>query len=191
MDGFNVEGTRAHAASAGASGQRTGTSSSALRKTTAFRFHANESGHPRDHDDKYRTLTLCADGTFTDYNEHLWDLKSEWITEGVNCVVYGGTYTLDPPQILGGSRVDLHYSKVVSRVTDVVTAKESLAADEPLTDPVIISGTLDAGGRSLTVKQYRQVAYGTVEQYGQEAEPQTLVAGKKHPLGSGACGKYG
>ena len=72
---------------------------STLSRTTAFRWHANESRDPRDYDDKYRTLTLHADGTFTDFSEHLWDLKSGWVTEGVNCVVYGGTYTLEPPQV--------------------------------------------------------------------------------------------
>ena len=167
-------------ASAGASGQCIGTSSSALCKTTAFRFHANESTHPRDYDDKYRTLTLCADGTFTDYNEHLWDLKSEWVTEGVHSVVYAGTYTIDLPQI------QLRYIKLVSKVTDVVMAKESLAADEPLTEPVIISGALDAGGTSLTVKQYQG---GEARWHAAGAEPQTLVAGKKHRI-HGAGGKY-
>lgn len=184
MEGLQVEGARAPvaqrkpspsagAASAGASGQRTSpsagasgqrTSPSALSKTTAFRWHANESHDPRDHDDKYRTLTLHADGTFTDFNEHLWDLKSEWVTEGVNCIVYGGTYTLEHPQ------VQLRFSKVVSKVDDVVTGKESLAAEEPLKEPVLISGTLS--GTSLTVKPYS----------GGAAEPQTLVAGKKHAI---------
>jgi hypothetical protein len=145
-----------------------------LSDTTAFRFHANNSTHERDYDDDYRTLTLHADGTFTDYNEHLWDLKSGWITEGVSCIVYSGTYTLGPvPQI------ELRYTKIISKVNDVVTAKESLAADEPLDEPVIASGTLSVDGKSLTVKRFQ----------GGEAKPQTLLVGGRHKI-SGASDKY-
>ena len=132
-----------------------------LREKTAFRFHADNSRHPRDYDDNYRTLTLHRDGTFTDYNEHLWDLREGWITEGVNIVVYAGTYTLDKPHI------QFCYDRIVSKVTDVVLAKESLAADEPLKQPITISGTLSADGTSLVVTQFGA---------GCDAEPQTLLS---------------
>lgn len=134
-----------------------------LSRTTAFRFHANKSRDPKDYDDEYRTLILNADGTFTDYNEHLWDLKSGWVTEGVSCTVYGGTYTL------AGTAVKLRYSKIVSKVNDVVTARETLAADEPLNEPVITSGTLSMDSKSLTVKRFQP--------QGGEVESQTLVVG--------------
>ena len=149
-----------------------------LTKKTAFRFHANNSKHPRDHDDEYRTLMLHPDGTFTDYNEHLWDLSSDWVTEGVNCVVYAGTYTRDGPHI------QLCYTKMVSKVADVVTAKESLVEDEPLEQPVTTSGTMSAGGTSLALKPFGGgVSYGGS---GSKAEPQTLVAGKgPHPVYGG------
>ena len=154
------------------------TSPSTLSRTTAFRFHANNSKDPRDYDDKYRTLTLHADGTFTDYYEHLWDLKSGWVTEGVERIVYAGTYTLDLPQA-AGSQVQLRYTKVVSKVNDVVGATESLEAEEPLEEPVMACGTLSATGtRSLTVKPYRG---------GEAAEPQTLTV-KDRPYIHG--GKY-
>ena len=71
--------------------------STLLGETTAFRLHINNSDHPSDYDDTYRTVTLHSDGTFTDYNEHLWDLSSAWVTEGVDRIVYGGTYTLNLP----------------------------------------------------------------------------------------------
>jgi len=105
-----------------------------------------------------------------DYNEHLWDLKSAWVTEGVRSIVYAGTYTLDLPQ------VQLRYTKIVSKVNDVVRATEELAADELLKEPVVESGTLSAGGTSLTVKPY---------QGGEAAEPQTLVVGKPHKVYGG------
>ena len=69
--------------------------SGGVKCTTAFRCHDNNSKESCDHDDNYRTVTLHTDGAFTDYYEHLWDLKSNWVTEGVDVVVYGGTYTLD------------------------------------------------------------------------------------------------
>ena len=141
--------------------------------TTAFRHHANNSNHPDDYDDEYRTLTLNADGTFTDYNEHLWDLKNGWITEGVSRTVYGGTYTL------AGTAAELRYTKIVSKVNDVVTAKESLAAEEPLNEPVITSGTLSRDGKSLTVERFQRG----------DAEPQTLVMGGRHKIHDGG-GKY-
>ena len=97
------------AAAAAAPAAAADTSPSTLSRTTAFRFHANNSKDPRDYDDKYRTLTLHADGTFTDYYEHLWDLKSGWVTEGVERIVYAGTYTLDLPQA-AGSQVQLRYT---------------------------------------------------------------------------------
>ena len=166
------------AAAAGAAGRRIRTSLSTLSRTTAFRFHADKSKDPSDHDDEYRTLTLHADGTFTDYNEHLWDLKSGWVTEGVNRIVYAGTYTLDLPPV-AGSQVQLRYTKVVSKTKDVVHATESLEAEEPLEEPVVIYGTLSAAGkRSLTVKPYRG---------GEAAEPQTLTV-KARPYIYG--GKY-
>ena len=131
---------------------------SSLRRTTAFRLHANNSKHPSDYDDVYRTLTLHADGTFTDYNEHLWDLKSQWVTEGVNRIVYAGTYTLNMPQ------VQLCYTKVVSKVNNVVSATECLNVDEPLEEPVMVSGTLS--DMILTVKPY---------QGGESVEPHVLA----------------
>jgi hypothetical protein len=143
--------------------------------TTKFRWHANKSTNPKDHDDEYRTLTLNADGTFTDYNEHLWDLKEEWVTEGVATIVYGGSYTLDTPHT-----IQLTYTAIVSKVNDVVMATESLAADEPLDDPVITSGTLSRDGKSLTVKRFRGDARD-----GGEEEPQTLVVGGRHKIYGG------
>ena len=136
----------------------TGAGPSVLSRKTAFRFHANNSQHPREHDDVYRTVTLHTDGTFTDFNEHLWDLCEQWVTEGVHCVVYAGTYTLEAPHI------QLCYDRIISRVTDVVMAKESLAADEPLKEPVTTSGTLSADGNSLAVNPFGG------------AGPQTLVS---------------
>ena len=137
-------------------------------------MHANNSKHPGDHDDEYRTLTLHADGTFTDYNEHLWDLTEGWVTEGVRCIVYGGTYAIELPHI------QLTYSKTVSKVNDVVMATESLAAPEPLAEPTIISGLLSADGTSVTVKPFP----------GAVAVSHTLVACKKPFLPSGGGGKY-
>ena len=156
-----------------ASGKRRHTSPLALSRTTAFRWHANESNVPCDYDDKYRTLTLHADGTFTDYYEHLWDLKSKWVTEGVRLVVYGGTYTtqLTTEEGLQVVTVRLHYSKIVSKINDVVMARELLeAAEEPLEEIVLITGTLDTDSTSLTVKPYKGTG---------AAEPQLLVAGRK------------
>ena len=49
-----------------------------LSEKTAFRFHADESEDPRDHDDKYRTLTLHPDGTFTDWTEPHCFFHEEW-----------------------------------------------------------------------------------------------------------------
>ena len=98
---------------------------SSLRRTTAFRFHASNSKHPSDYDDVYRTLTLHADGTFTDYNEHCGISRANGY-EGVNRIVYAGTYTLNMPQ------VQLCYTKVVSKVNNVVSATECLNVDEPL-----------------------------------------------------------
>ena len=159
--------------SAGASGQATGAARASHKNTpvsreTTFRFHANESKHPREYDDKYRTLTLQPDGTFTDYNEHLWDLKEDWVTEGVNRVVYAGTYTLDGP-LPSGPHIELCYTRIVSKCTDVVMGRESLEADEPLEQPVTTSGTMSAGGRSVALKPFGG---------GGEAKPQTLEAGK-------------
>ena len=119
----------------------------------------------------YRTLTLHPDGTFTDYNEHLWDLFAQWVTEGVSMVVYAGTYSVDASR-----RIQLCYTRIVAKVDDVVTGKESLAADEPLAQPVTISGTMSAHGTSLALKPFSG------------AHPQTLVATKKSHKVHG--GKY-
>lgn len=147
--------------------------------TTAFRFHANNSKNERDYDDEYRTVTLNADGTFTDYNEHLWDLKTDWVTEGVTCRVYAGTYTQHDGD--GGQNIELTYTKIISKVDCVVTAKDTLdGKDEPLKEPVVAAGTLSSDGKSLTIKRF---------QGGSEAAPQTLVVGKRHEI-HGAGGKY-
>jgi len=138
--------------------------------TRTFRFHADISTSPKDYDDEYRTLTLNADGTFTDYNEHLWDLKESWVTEGVSCIVYNGTYTLEAPQI-----IRLTYKAIVSKVNNVVTGEESLKAEEPLNEQVSASGTLSADGKSLTIMKFQ----------GGEAEPQTLVMGGRHEIRGG------
>ena len=85
---------------------------------------------------------------------------------------------IDLPQA-AGSQVQLQYTKVVSKVNDVVGATESLEAEEPLEEPVMACGTLSATGtRSLTVKPYRG---------GEAAEPQTLTV-KDRPYIHG--GKY-
>ena len=148
--------------------------SGGVKCTTAFRCHDNNSKESCDHDDNYRTVTLHTDGAFTDYYEHLWDLKSNWVTEGVDVVVYGGTYTLD------GSQVQLRYTKIVSKVTDVVLAREKLEADEPLEEPVSASGTLSAGGTSLAVKPFGK----------SDSEPQVLAARRTPFLPCGGGGKY-
>ena len=137
--------------------------------TRAFRFHADISTSPKDYDDEYRTLTLNEDGTFTDYNQHLWDLKEGWVTEGVNLIVYRGTYTLDAPQI-----IRLTYQAIISKVNNVVTGKEILESEEPLDEQVIASGTLSRDEKSLTVVKFQ----------GGEAEPQTLVMGGRHEINS-------
>ena len=145
---------------------------SSIKTTKSFRFHVNNSRHAGDHDDEYRTLTLHPDGTFTDYNEHLWDLKSDWVTEGVSRIVHGGTYELELGQI------QLQYTKVVSKTNDVVTAKDEIAADEPLKEPFVTSATLSANGTSLTVKNRRA-------RDASREEPQTLVAGGRHKIHGG------
>jgi hypothetical protein len=144
--------------------------------TRAFRFHADISTSPKDYDDEYRTLTLNEDGTFTDYYEHLWDLKEGWVTEGVSLIVYSGTYTLDVSQIMR-----LTYQAIISKVNNVVTGKETLEAEEPLNEQVIASGTLSKDGKSLTVMKFQ--AGG--EAGGGEAEPQTLVMGGCHEIRGG------
>ena len=53
--------------------------------------------------------------------------------------------------------------------------EETLAADEPLDEPVIISGMLSEDSKSLTVKRFQ----------GSEAEPQTLVVGARHEIHGG------
>jgi hypothetical protein len=116
------------------------------------------------------------DGTFTDYNEHLWDLTEGWVTEGVSRIVYGGTYAIELPHI------QLSYSKTVSKVDDVVRATESLAVAEPLAEPTIISGLLSADGTSLTVKPFPAAAACAVSR--------TLVACQKPLMSSGGGGKY-
>jgi len=94
----------------------------------------------------------------------------------VSRTVYGGTYTLDPDCRAGsGPQIELCYSKIVSRCNDVVLGRESLAADEPLNEPVVAFGTLSEGGKSLTVKRFQ----------GSEPEPQTLVAGGRHKIHGG------
>ncbi len=124
-------------------------------------------------------MTLHPDGTFTDYNEHLWDLKQAWVTEGVDCIVYAGTYTLEK------QKIQMRYTKIVSKVTDVVLARESLAADEPLEAPVTADGILSADGTALTVKPFDK------KPGGEGAEAQTLVAREEPYLSGGGNGKYG
>ncbi|GMH93614.1 hypothetical protein TrST_g2913 [Triparma strigata] len=80
------------------------------------------------------------------------------------------TYTLDAPQI-----VRLTYQAIISKVNNVVTAKEILEAEEPLNEQVIASATLSRDGKSLTVMQFQ----------GCEAEPQTLVMGGRHEINGG------
>jgi hypothetical protein len=89
-------------------------------------------------------LTLHPGGTFTDYNERLWDLKSGCVTE-VHRVVYGGTYTLNLP------RIQL-YTKTISKVRAVIMVKDSLAAAAPLHEQIVTSGTVSVAG-TLQAKQ--------------------------------------
>ena len=142
--------------------------STLLGETTAFRLHINNSDHPSDYDDTYRTVTLHSDGTFTDYNEHLWDLSSAWVTEGVDRIVYGGTYTLNLPNI------ELLYTKIVSTCKDVYSGKESNEVRQ-LEKPHTISGTLSPGNTSLAVKPFG----------GGEQQVQTLAVGKPHEIHGG------
>jgi len=146
--------------------------STLLGNTTAFRLHVNMSNHASDHDDIYRTVTLHSNGSFTDYNERLWDLSSTWTTEGVDRIVYGGTYTLNLPNI------ELHYTKIVSKCNDVYQGKE-FDEVEQLDEPRITSGTLSPGGTSLAVKPFRGGEPGGA------AELQTLAVGKLHDVHGG------
>ena len=107
----------------------------------------------RDQEDYYRTLTLKTDSSFTDYYEHLWDLREEWVTEGVSVNVYGGTYMIDAPEL------HLHYTKLVSQVDDVVMAREKLDEPKPLEEAqrVCRTGALSADRKTVEVEPYGAV----------------------------------
>jgi len=107
----------------------------------------------RDEEDYYRTLTLKTDSSFTDYYEHLWDLREEWVTEGVSVNVYGGTYMIDAPEL------HLHYTKLVSQVDDVVMAREKLDEPKPLEEAqrVCRTGALSADRKTVEVEPYGAV----------------------------------